>query len=276
MQYTGSFKVRGAFNRILSVANAEGISPAGLVAASGGNAGLAVAYVARKLSVRAEVYIPQTTPQVKLAKLRALNAIIYQEGQDYADAREAAEKRAAETGATYCDAYDQPEIAAGHGTVALELLEEAKALDTVLIAVGGGGLLAGVAVALKGHCNVIGVEPNAAPTLHAALKAGQPVDVEVAGVASDSLGARRIGTVAYYIATQTGVCSILVSDEAIVDARRVLWERHRVVVEHGTAVPLAALLSGFYAPQPDERIGIVLCGGNTDPRDLTYGFSSHH
>ncbi len=269
LQHTGSFKPRGAFNRILAAAERGGVPDAGAVAASGGNAGLAVAYAARELGHRAEVYVPETAPAVKVARLRALGASVAQVGREYAEAYEAATKRAADTGALFCHAYDQPEICAGQGTLALELEEQTGGVDTVLVAVGGGGLMAGIAAALEGRSRVVAVEPNGCPTLHAALAAGRPVDVEVSGVAADALGARRAGDIAFAVARRTRVASLLVSDADLVAARLELWRRHRVVVEHGAAAAYAALLSGAYRPEPGERVAVVCCGANTDPSDLT-------
>jgi threonine dehydratase len=270
MQHSGSFKARGAFNRILAAAEAGELPADGVIAASGGNAGLAVAYAATTLQVPAEVYVPTTAPPVKVAKLHALGATVVQVGHEYADAYEAATKRAADTGALFCHAYDQPEICAGQGTLALELLDQIGPLDTVVLAVGGGGLMAGVAAAVEDQAKVVAVEPETIPTLHAALAAGQPVDIEVSGVAADSLGARRVGAIAYDVAVRTGVRSVLVSDDAIVAARRLLWDHRRIVIEHGTAAALAALISGAYRPTAGERIAILLCGANTDPTDLAH------
>lgn len=270
MQYSGSFKVRGAFNRMLSAAEAGGLPVQGVIAASGGNAGLAVAFAAQALQVPAEVYLPTTAPRIKVDKLRRLGAVVVQHGGEYAQAYDAAAKRAADTGALFCHAYDQPEICAGQGTLALELFDQlGRALDTVVLAVGGGGLMAGVAAALEGQVQVVAVEPDTIPTLHTALARGGPVDIEVSGITADSLGARRLGTIAYDVAARTGVRSILVPDEEIIAARRLLWEHRRVVVEHGTAAALAALTSGAYHPATGERLAILLCGANTDPSDLT-------
>lgn len=268
MQHSGSFKARGAFNRILAAVERGELPPAGVIAASGGNAGLAVAYAAKTLGVPAEVYVPTTAPAVKVAKLRTLGATVVQRGSEYAEAYEAATKRAADSGALFCHAYDHVDICAGQGTVGLELLDQVHSVDTVLIAVGGGGLMAGVAAALDGHAGVVAVEPTRIPTLHAALAAGGPVDVEVSGVAADSLGARRVGTIAYEVAVGCDVRSVLVTDESIIAARKLLWDRHRVVVEHGTAAALAALTSGAYQPARGERVAVLLCGANTDPSDL--------
>jgi threonine dehydratase len=268
LQHTGSFKARGALNRLVAASEAGALSAEGVVTASGGNAGLAVAYAAGLLGVPAEVFVPLTAPAVKVARLKALGAAVRQVGVEYAEANRAAVERAGQTGALFCHAYDQPEICAGQGTAALELLEDAGGLDTVLLAVGGGGLMAGVAAACRGRATVVGVEPETIPTLHAALAAGRPVDVDVSGVAADSLGARRLGDIAYRVAVDTGVRSVLVGDQDLVEARRLLWEQCRIVVEHGTAAALAALLTGGYRPGPDERVGILLCGANTDPTDL--------
>lgn len=264
LQHSGSFKARGAFNRILAAAEAGELPEAGVVAASGGNAGLAFAYAARTVGVPAEVYVPRTAPQVKVAKLRAMGATVVQHGREYVEAYEAARKRQAETGAVFCHAYDQPDVVAGQGTVALELPD----VDTVLVAVGGGGLISGIAAALQGYAQVVGVEPQRCATLHAALDAGRPVDVPVGGVAADSLGARSLGEIAFDVVTRCGVTSLLVSDEAIIEARRDLWSRFRIAVEHGAAAAWAALLTGGHRPRPGERVAVVLCGANTDPSDL--------
>ncbi|MGH3647921.1 MAG: threonine/serine dehydratase [Micromonosporaceae bacterium] len=269
LQHTGSFKARGAHNRILAAAESGTLTDAGVVAASGGNAGLAVAFVARRLGVPAEVHVPANAPPYKVAALTELGATVRQDGEQYAQAYAAALESAAETGALFCHAYDQPEICAGQGTIGLELADQVPALHTVLLAVGGGGLMAGVAAALEGQARVVGVEPETIPTLHEALRAGQPVDVDVSGIAADSLGARRLGEIAYEVATRTGVRSVLVPESEIVRARQLLWRRWRLVVELGTATAVAALLCGAYRPEPEERIAVLLCGGNTDPSDLT-------
>ena len=268
LQHAGSFKARGMFNRILAAAQAGELPQQGVVTASGGNAGAAVAYAALALGVPAEVYVPATAPAVKVAKLRRLGAAVVPHGSEYAEAYEAAAKRAADTGALFCHAYDQPEVCAGQGTVGLELLDQVGELDTVLVAVGGGGLLAGVAAALLGRARVVAVEPGTAPALAAALAAGQPVDVEVSGVAADALGARRAGVIAYDVAVHAGVRSVLVDDAAIVQARRLIWDRYRMAVEHAAAAGVAALISGAYRPAPGERVAVLLCGANTDPADL--------
>jgi threonine dehydratase len=273
LQHTGTFKPRGAFNRILSAQERGGLDPGvGIVVASGGNAGLANAFAARAVGVPATVFVPTTSSPTKVRRLQEYGATVVARGTEYADAHDAAMDHVAGTGAVYCHAYDQPEVCAGAGTLGLELLEQVAdaggAVDTVLVAVGGGGLMAGVATAVAGRARVVGVEPTGAPTLHAALAAGAPVDVEVSGVAADSLGARRLGAIAWDVAQRTGVGSVLVDDAALVDARRQVWDRYRVVVETGAAAPMAALLSGAYVPADGERVAVVLCGANTDPSDL--------
>jgi threonine dehydratase len=270
LQHTGTFKARGAFNRIISASEDGSLDPSvGVVVASGGNAGLANAFAARALGVPATVFVPENAPSVKVEKLRTFGAEVVLRGTEYAVAHEAAIEHAQVTGALYCHAYDQPAIAAGAGTLGLEILEDlAGKLDTIVLAVGGGGLMAGVAAATDGSATVVGVEPRAIPTLHTALAEGGPTDVGVSGITADSLGARRIGDIAYEVATRTGVQSVLVTDSDIVRARQLLWDEYRIVVEHGAATALAALTSGAYQPAADERYAVVLCGANTDPATL--------
>jgi threonine dehydratase len=264
-QHAGSFKTRGMFNQILS----SPVPDAGIVAASGGNAGLAAAYAARELGVPAEIYVPVTAPPIKVAKLGKLGARVVQIGTEYAEAAAAASARASGTGALYCHAYDDPAMIAGNGTLGLELLEQMPdGFDTVLVAVGGGGLIAGVIAALGPGAKVVSVEPVTASALSSALRSGGPVDVPVSGVAADSLGARRAGVIPFDLASSAGVPAILVDDDAIIDARRRLWDDYRIVVEHGTAAAYAALTSGAYVPTPGERVVALLCGANTDPSDL--------
>ncbi len=270
VQHVGSFKARGMLNQVLAAAERGTLPEAGIIAASGGNAGLAAAYAARQLNVPAEVYVPLTAPPVKVEKLRDLGAQVTQVGSEYADAYAAAMTRAATTGARFCHAYDDPDMIAGNGTVGLELLDQLpQGFDTVLVAVGGGGLIGGMIAALREHAKIVAVEPMTAPTLHEALRHGGPVDVGVSGVAADSLGARRVGTLAYELAVDAGVPSVLVDDQAIIDARRRLWADYRVVVEHGAATAQAALTGGCYQPAPGERVVVLLCGANTSPTDLT-------
>ena len=269
LQHTGSFKVRGAFNRILSAAEQGTLPEIGVTTASGGNAGLAVAYAAARCGLLARVYLPVTAPPVKIARLRKYGAQTVQSGDQYADAYEAATEHAVRVGALFCHAYDQPEICAGQGTLGLELLEQTDGqIDTILVAVGGGGLMAGIAAAAEDRATVVGVEPITIPTLNSALAVGRPVDVTVSGIAADSLGATRLGDIAYAVATRTHVRSVLVSDAEIIKAREYLWEHYRLAVEHGGATAFAALLCGAYQPAEGERIVVVLCGANTDPATL--------
>ncbi|GAA4241369.1 threonine/serine dehydratase [Actinomadura meridiana] len=268
-QHTGSFKPRGAFNHILAARDEGRLPEAGIVAPSGGNAGLAFAYAAAQVGAHAEVYVPETAPAMKVARLRALGAAVVQVGTRYAEAQDAATKRAADTGALFCHAYDLPEVCAGQGTLGLEIAEQtAGEVDTVLLAVGGGGLMAGVATALEGQAQVIGVEPEGIPTLERALHAGRPVDVDVSSIAADSLGATRLGEIAFSVATRTGVRPVLVSEEAIIEARQFIWDEYRLAIEHGTATAVAALRTNAYTPSPTERVMVVLCGANTPPTTL--------
>jgi threonine dehydratase len=273
LQHTGTFKARGAFNRLLAARERGELDPeVGIVVASGGNAGLANAYAAAAVGVPATVFVPATVPPAKLRRLQEYGALVEVRGQEYAEAAEGAREHGERTGAVLCHAYDQPEICAGAGTLGLELLEQldllGREVDTVLVAVGGGGLMAGVATAVAGRAAVVGVEPTTAPTLDRALAAGEPVDVSVSGVAADSLGARRLGEIAWGAAIRHGVAGVLVDDDAILAARRATWDRYRLVLEAGAAVPVAALLSGAYRPAAGERVAVVLCGANTDPADL--------
>lgn len=264
LQYAGSFKPRGTFNRIL----AHSVPEAGIIAASGGNHGVAVAYAAQQLGYPAEIFVPEACPPVKVQRLRAYGAAVRLVGANYAEAFVASELRAAQTGALSVHAYDQPEVVAGQGTLGLELEEQVPDLDTLLIAVGGGGLIGGAAAWFGKTVRVIGVEPERAPTLYTALQQRQPVDVEVGGVAVDALGARRIGSLAFDIATQFVDRALLVSDAAISEAQRRLWEDLRLVVEPAGATALAALLSGRYQPRTDEHVGVVLCGANVSLEQL--------
>lgn len=260
LQHTGSFKPRGAFNCVLSSA----VPPAGLIAASGGNHGAAVAYAAQQLGLPAEIFVPTISPRNKVERLRQYGATVNVTGRDYAEALAASKERAAQTGALPIHAYDDPHVLAGQGTLAMEWEQQVRGLETILIAVGGGGLIGGVASWYQERVRVIGVEPERAPTLHRALEAGRPVDVDVSGVATDSLGARRAGDLMFPIAQTFVDRVVLVSDDQIVAAQKALWQKLRIVAEPGGATALAALLSGAYTPQPGERVGVVICGANTD------------
>jgi threonine dehydratase len=260
LQHTGSFKPRGAFNCILT----SDMGKAGVIAASGGNHGAAVAYAAQKLGHGAEIFVPVITPKNKVDRLKRYGAAITITGNSYSDALAASKKRALETGAMAIHAYDDARVLAGQGTLGMELEEQVRGLDSVLIAVGGGGLIGGVAGWYQDRVRVIAVEPERAPTLHKALAANQVTDVEVGGVAADSLGARRVGELMFPIAQKFVYQSLLVSDEQIVEAQRALWQQFRLIAEPGGATAFAALLSGVYKPQPGERVGVVLCGSNAD------------
>ena len=260
LQHTGSFKPRGAFNSILS----STVPEAGFIAASGGNHGAAVAYAAQKLGHRAEIFVPVITPQNKVERLRQYGAAINITGNNYSEALAASRERAAQTGAVSIHAYDDPRVLAGQGTLGMELEEQARGLDSVLIAVGGGGLIGGVASWYHDRVRVISVEPERAPTLHRALAAGQVVEVETSGVAADSLGARRAGELMFPIAQKFVAQALLVTDEQIVEAQRLLWQKFRLIAEPGGATALAALLSGIYKPHAGERVGVVLCGSNAE------------
>jgi threonine dehydratase len=261
LQHTGSFKPRGALNRML---RAPSLPKAGVIAASGGNHGAAVAYAAKKLGVPAEIFVPAKTPAAKLTRIAGYGATLVQVGDDYADALAASQARQAETGAMVVHAYDQPEVVAGQGTVGKELEADAADLTHVLVAVGGGGLIGGIAAWYAGRTEIVAVEPIGCPTLNAALAAGAPVPVSVSGVAADSLGARQVGLLMFDIARHLEMPSVLVSDDAIRTAQGWLWEHLRIVVEPGGATALAALLSGAFVAPADARVGVVLCGANVD------------
>jgi len=269
LQHTGVFKARGAFNRLLAARERGELDPsAGVVIASGGNAGLANAYAAATLGVRATVFVPETSPTVKIERIREYGAEVQQIGTEYAEATQAAMDYADKQGALLSHAYDQLEVAAGAGTLAEEILQDEPGIQTIVVAVGGGGLYAGVAAAAGAGVRMVAVEPFSCPTLHAALDAGHPVDVSVSGVAADSLGARRVGDIAFSVASRVGPTSVLVDDDAIVSARLQLWRDYRIPAEHGAAAAFAALSSGAYRPGRGERLAVVVCGANTDIRTL--------
>jgi threonine dehydratase len=260
LQHTGSFKPRGAFNCILS----SSVPAAGVIAASGGNHGAAVAYAAHKLGLAAEIFVPTISPANKVERLRQYGAKVNVIGNGYADALAASKERAAQTGALSIHAYDDPYVLAGQGTLGMELETQLGKLDTILIAVGGGGLIGGVAAWYQSSVRVIGVEPEQAPSLFNALKAGRPIDVETGGVAADSLGARRVGELMFPIAQKHVERMVLVKDDHIRQAQKTLWQNLRMIAEPGGAAALAALLSGSYKPAPGERVAVVLCGGNAE------------
>ena len=264
LQHAGSFKTRGAFANLLL----RTLPPAGVVAASGGNHGVAVAYAAMRLGVRAKVFVPTVASPAKVQKIRGYGADLIVGGERYADALAASQLWAAREGAAPVHAFDQPETLLGQGTLALELAGQAPELDTVLVPVGGGGLIGGIAAWYAGRVRIVGVEPEAAPTLFRALAAGRPVDAEAGGIAADSLAPRRVGELMFPIARAHVERVVLVSDEAIRRAQQALWNTARVVAEPGAAAGVAALLEGAYAPAPDERVGVVISGANTTAVDF--------
>lgn len=275
MQHTGSFKARGAQNFLAAHREAGALREKGVTIASGGNAGLACAWAARSQGIRATVFLPTTAPAVKVARLHGYGAEVRLVGAEYAQAFEACDAFARESGALRSHAYDHPLIAAGAGTLVGEIRAQVPHVETIMVAVGGGGLFAGVATAAAEHgIRVVAVEPERCCALHAALQAGAPVDVTVDSIAADSLGARRATALAVHAAQRAGARSVLVSDAAIVAARRALWEERRVIVEHAAAAALAGLAA--YRPADGERVVVVLCGANTDPGDLPEPPASPH
>ena len=260
LQHTGSFKVRGAFANLLT----REVPAAGVVAASGGNHGAAVAYAAQKLGLPARIYVPTVASAAKQARMREYGAELVVTGERYADALAAAEAWAATSGALQVHAFDQPETLLGQGSLGLELEEQAPEIDTLLVAVGGGGLIGGLAAWYAGRIRIIGVEPEAAPTLHLALQAGEPVDAPAGGIAADSLAPRQVGRLMFPLAQQFVESVVLVSDEAIKQAQQRLWQGLRIAAEPGGAAAFAALLEGKYKPAPGEKVCVLVCGGNTD------------
>jgi len=264
MQHTGSFKARGAFNTLLS----QDVPGAGLVAASGGNHGAAVAYAAHTLGHRARIYVPQIAGPAKIDLIKRLGADLQVVEGVYADALAGARQWEAETGAIQIHAYDAPATVAGQGTCLAEWEGQGLEADTVLIAVGGGGLIAGSMAWLEGRRKVVAVEPQNCAALTRALKTGAPVDVDVSGVAANALGATRIGDICFGLAQAQGIETVTVTDAAIVDAQAVMWRNLRQLVEPAGAAALAALLSGVYRPDPGEKVAVLICGGNIAPDPL--------
>ena len=263
LQHTGSFKTRGAFTNLLTRA----IPAAGVVAASGGNHGAAVAFAAMKLGKPARIFVPRVSSPAKMERIRGYGAHLVVTGERYDDALAASREWAAESGALTVHAYEQVETLLGQGTVGLELEEQAT-LDTLLVAVGGGGLIGGIAAWYTGRVRIIGVEPEAAPTLAHAFEAGHPVDAPAGGIAADSLAPKRVGEMMFPIARAYVERAVLVTDDAIQEAQEVLWNVLRVVAEPGGAAALAALLSHRYQPAAGERVGVLVCGGNTTAVDF--------
>jgi threonine dehydratase len=259
LQHGGSFKARGAFTHLLT----RTVPPAGVVAASGGNHGVAVALAAQKLGVPARVFVPTVASQSKQDQIRRLGAQLVVGGERYADALAASQQWIQSSGALEIHAYDQLETLTGQGTLGLEIERQCPQLDTLLIAVGGGGLIGGVAAWFRGRVKLISVEPLAAPTLARAIAAGRPVDAEAGGIAADSLAPRRVGDLMFPLAQKFVSETVLVEDDAIRDAQRQLWQNLRIAAEPGGAAAFAALLSRRYVPTAGERVGVVICGGNT-------------
>ncbi len=259
LQHAGSFKSRGAFNNLLT----RKVPSAGVVAASGGNHGAAVAFAAMKLGIPAKIFVPSVASPAKIQQIKEYGANLVVGGDLYADALVASEAWIAQSGALPVHAFDQIETLQGQGTIGLELEQQNDNIGTLLVSVGGGGLIAGIAAWYRGRIKIVGVEPELAPTLTRALEAGRPVDAEAGGIAADSLAPRRVGELVFPIVRQYVSRTVLVTDDAIREAQRLLWKVLRVVAEPGGAAAFAALISGRYVPQPNERIGVLICGGNT-------------
>lgn len=260
MQHAGSFKSRGAFNRILQ----NSVPAAGVIAASGGNHGAAVAYAAQQLDYPAEIFVPTISSEAKVDRIRSYGAQVVVVGCDYFEALAQSELREKETQGLVVHAFDQWEVITGQGTVGFEFERQAPDLDTVMVSVGGGGLIAGISAWYQGECKVVSVEPERAPTMHDSLKVGERKIVEVGGVAADALGAREVGEMAFAIAQQYVDECVLVDEQSILAAQRLLWEELRIVAEPAGVVPIAALISGRYVPEEGEKVGVLICGGNVD------------
>lgn len=266
LQRSGSFKARGAFLNLLT----RGPGPAGVVAASGGNHGTAVAYAAMALGIPAHIFVPTVSSPAKVERIRGYGAELVISGAGYSDALEASEEWTLGTGALPVHAFDQAETLLGQGSIGLELEQQAPQLDTLLVAVGGGGLIGGIAAWYGGgRTRVVAVEPAASPTLIRALEAGRPVDAPVGGLAADSLAPRRVGELMFPIAQRFVERVVLVEEDAIRNAQNALWQTVRAVIEPGGATPMAALLSGAYVPAPGERVGVLLSGANTTAVDFS-------
>jgi len=259
LQHSGSFKVRGAFANLLL----REVPPAGVVAASGGNHGVAVAFAAMRLGVPAKIFVPASSSPAKINRIRDYGADLVIVGDSYDDALAASREWVSRSDALAVHAFDQTETLLGQATLGAELEEQADGLDTILVSVGGGGLIGGVAAWYGNRARIVGVEPEAAPTLYRALEAGRPVDAEMGGIAKDSLAPRRVGELVFPLAQRFVEKVVLVTDEAIQEAQEKLWETLRVVTEPGGAAAFAAISSGRYKPQDGERVGVILCGGNT-------------
>ncbi|MFM2071270.1 MAG: hypothetical protein RLZZ623_1533 [Actinomycetota bacterium] len=267
LQYTGSFKARGAFNRMLAAS--DEMPEAGVIAASGGNHGAAVAFAAKRLGLHAEVFVPASSPPMKRERIASFGAALHVIEGLYDDAQAAATARQLETGALMVHPFDHVDVVAGQGTLAAELDDQLDSYDTLIVACGGGGFIAGQAAWVRDTRKVVSVEPATSSCLHAALAADAPVPVDVSGLAADSLGARQLGTVSWSIVRSYVDKAVLVDDDAIRSAQQVLWQEFRLVAEPGGATALAALRSGAYVPEPGERVIVVVCGSNCDPATLS-------
>jgi len=259
LQHSGSFKARGAFANLLS----RPIPAAGVVAASGGNHGAAVAYAAMRLGARATIFTPNVTSPAKAERIRSYGADLVAGGERYSDALAASERFATENGALPIHAFDQPETLLGQGTLGQEIEGDLPEIDTLLVAVGGGGLIGGIAAWFRGRIKVVAVEPEGSPTLWRALQAGRPVDAPAEGIAADSLAPKRVGEIMFPLARDFVERALLVHDDDIVAAQRALWDKIRMVSEPGGAAAFAALLSGKYVPEAGERVAVLVCGANT-------------
>ncbi|MER8387889.1 threonine/serine dehydratase [Mesorhizobium sp. M0166] len=261
LQHSGSFKARGAFTNLLE----RPVPAAGVVAASGGNHGAAVAYAAMRLGHKATIFVPEVSPPAKLDRIRGYGAELIVGGARYAEALAASESFAEKSGALQIHAFNQEETLVGQGTLGLEIEADLPKLDTLLVAVGGGGLIGGIAAWFSGRIRIIAVEPEGAPTLHRAFEAGRPVDAPAEGIAADSLAPKRVGEMMFPIAEAFVERSILVGDDDIIAAQAALWDRVRIISEPGGAAAFAALLSGRYAPAAGERVAVLVCGANANP-----------
>lgn len=264
LQHSGSFKARGAFTNLLE----RPVPKAGVVAASGGNHGAAVAYAAMRLGHKATIFVPEVSPQAKLDRIRGYGADLVVGGARYAEALAASERFAEETGALQIHAFNQEETLIGQGTLGLEIENDLPEIDTLLVAVGGGGLIGGIAAWYAGRIRIIAIEPEGAPTLHRAFEAGHPVDAPAEGIAADSLAPKRVGEMMFPIAEAFVERSILVSDDDIIAAQKALWDRVRIISEPGGAAAFAAILSGRYTPAAGERVAVLVCGANANPANF--------
>lgn len=264
LQHSGSFKARGAFTNLLT----RDVPPAGVVAASGGNHGAAVAYAAMKLGIKATIFVPSISARAKTDRIRSFGADLVIGGDRYADALAASEVFAEQSGALQIHAFNQPETLVGQGTLGKEIEDDLPGIDTLLVAVGGGGLIGGIAAWYRGRVKIVAVEPEEAPTLSMALAAGRPVDAPAGGVAADSLAPKQVGALMFPIARDHVARSVLVTDDAIRDAQRALWDTVRIATEPGGAAAMAAILSGRYVPAENERVAVLVCGSNTTAVDF--------